>query len=88
MPKEAARKTGQVNIPLTQKDEEVLRALAFLEGVSAAKVVGPVVEKFLRKRSKRRDVQLALEALAAKRAEDQGEVTSLEAHRSARSQGS
>jgi hypothetical protein len=53
----------QVNITLDAPDAEVLSALAFLAGVSAAEVVRPVVVAFLRGK---RDDPAVTEALGVR----------------------
>lgn len=57
----------QVNIRLAPSDAEVLAAVAFLNDLSAAEVVRPVVEQFLRKQRSDPEVQAALKIRGRRR---------------------
>lgn len=56
----------QVNITLERADAEVLAALSFLNASSAAEVVRPAVERFLREQREDAEVQAALEIRAGR----------------------
>lgn len=58
---------AQVNIRLDQSDAEVLAAIAFLNDSSAAEIVRPVVERFLREQQSDPEVQAALTIRARRR---------------------
>ena len=68
MPPETKRKPEQVNVTLSPEDHDVLQALAFVEQASAASVLRPVVERYLREQRDTPEVELALTALARRRA--------------------
>lgn len=68
MPPETKRKPEQVNVTLSPEDHDVLQALAFVEQASAASVLRPVVERFLHEQRDTPEVELALTALAKRRA--------------------
>lgn len=53
----------QANVPLTPSDEDVLRALMFLEGRPASEILRPSVEAFLRDQAKNPEVRDALALL-------------------------
>lgn len=53
----------QANVPLTTPDEDVLRALMFLEGRPASEILRPSVEAFLREQAKNPEVRDALAVL-------------------------
>lgn len=64
----------QANVPLTPSDEDVLRALMFLEGKPASEILRPSVEAFLRDRAKNAEVRDALAVLKRHRSKS-GEST-------------
>ncbi len=68
------RHAPQANVPLTPSDEDVLRALMFLEGKPASEILRPSVEAFLRDRAKNADVRDALAVLKRHRSKS-GEST-------------
>lgn len=53
----------QVNVSLTPSDEDVLRALMFLEGKPASEVLRPSIETFLREQRSVPEVREALAVL-------------------------
>lgn len=53
----------QANVPLSPSDEDVLRALMFLEGRPASDILRPSVEAFLRDQAKNPEVRDALAVL-------------------------
>ena len=53
----------QANVPLTPSDEDVLRALMFLEGKPASEILRPSVAAFLRQQSEIPEVRDALALL-------------------------
>jgi hypothetical protein len=55
--------TPQANVPLTPSDEDVLRALMFLEGRPASEILRPSVEAFLHDKAKTAEVRDALAVL-------------------------
>lgn len=57
------RHAPQANVPLTPTDEDVLRALMFLEGKPASEILRPSVEAFLRDQAKSAEVRDALAVL-------------------------
>lgn len=58
---------GQVNIRLDPKEADVLAAVAFLHDASAAEVLRPIVQDFLRKQRDDPEVQAALEIKARRK---------------------
>jgi hypothetical protein len=59
----AQRRSGQISVPLTQEEENVLHALAFLARSSRAEVIAPVVRDFLAEDGRRDKVRMAVEVL-------------------------
>lgn len=53
----------QANVPLRPSDEDVLRALMFLEGKPASEILRPSVEAFLRDQAQNAEVRDALAVL-------------------------
>jgi len=53
----------QANVPLNPSDEDVLRALMFLEGRPASEILRPSVEAFLRDQATTPEVREALSIL-------------------------
>lgn len=73
----------QANVPLTPHDEDVLRALMFLEGRPASEILRPAIERFLREQEKDQEVRDALALL--KRHRDKAGGTNLTPFRQTRS---
>jgi len=70
-------RSEQVNIRLTEGEHDVLRALAFLDNTSGADVLRDVVSSHLAQQAQDPDVRSALAALTARRARQEGRLTSL-----------
>lgn len=62
-----AGRPPQANIRLDPADAEVLAALAFLNGCSAAEILRPVVQRFLRDQRSDPAVRAALEIRRARK---------------------
>jgi hypothetical protein len=71
--------TEQVNIRLTKRDHDVLRALIFLDDDkgSATDVLRAIVQQYLGAQANDEEVAGALEMLARRRAKKDGKVASL-----------
>lgn len=65
-------RSPQANVRLTTEEDEILRALSFLEGKSVSEILRPAVESFLARQSEDADVKDAV-ALMRKRRQTQGE---------------
>lgn len=71
----------QANVPLTTSDEDVLRALMFLEGRPASEILRPSVEAFLREQAKNPEVREALAVLKRHRSKTgEAKLASLRDH--------
>lgn len=64
MPKSRTEQARQVNVRLRPSDAEVLAAVAFINDRSAAEVVRPVIEEFLRAQHGDPRVKAAIKARA------------------------
>lgn len=78
--------TEQVNIRLSQRDYDVVRALIFLDDDkgSASDVLRNIVQNYLRQQAKDEEVAGAIELLARRRGKRQGKVASIRQPRKAK----
>ena len=67
----------QVNLLLSRAEYDLVQTLAFIDQCAVSEVLRPAVESFLRRQSEDPEVQLALQALQARRAKKEGRLTNL-----------
>lgn len=70
-------RTKQVNVRLTKRAHDVIRALAFLADTSEADLVHEAIDRYVATREKDPAVQEALKLLAHYRGRAEGSITDL-----------